>query len=381
MSATARVVVVGGSGFYGRYLVDDVLQHTAADVVVASRRAESRASARHGRLRHVSVDHRDVDALVRVIDGAAVVVHCAGPFQRMPGRPMPLGPLRAALRTGVPYIDIAEARDFRRAVLAERAEFGDAALIFSGASVVPGLQLIALQDMSRHFDRIDDVRCSAAPDTRRHRGDAMFRALMHGLGTRFTAPRAGVPTPTFGWSEPEWVEFPPPIGRRLVYQVYEMADLDVVPSLCVARTVTFKAGTEFALLNRALGQAAAVRARTGHPRHAERLTTAARAFSWLLGRMGDDAGGFLIELRGARAGRATRRAIGITADHHGGRIPSLLAGVIVADLLDGRLPHGPEPWGRWPTGQRVWSQFAARGIKLWQREDNGDWARPSQDPP
>jgi hypothetical protein len=377
-------VVVGGSGFYGRYLVDDVLRHTAADVVVASRTSTGGTRARHGRLRYAGVDHRDVSSLVRVFDGASVVVHCAGPFQDMPGRPMPLGPLRAALDTGVPYIDIAEDREFRRAVLAEAAESGsDPDLIFTGASVVPGLQAIALKEISRSLDSINEVRCTAAPDTRRHRGDGMFRALMHGLGTPFTAPRAGVLTPTYGWSEPEWVEFPPPIGRRLVYQVYEMADLDVVPSLCDAHTVTFKAGTEFALLNRALGQAAAVRARTGHPHRAEKLTTPARTLSWLLGRVGNDAGGFFIEVRGARAGRSTRQATAITADHHGGRIPSLLAGVIVADLLDGRLPHAPGPWGRWPTSRRVWSQFADRGINLWRREGNNSWARSNvtEDPP
>ena len=75
-----------------------------------------------------------------------------------------------------------------------------------------------------------------------------------------------------GWSEPEWTLFPPPIGRRLVHQVYEMADLDVLTDLCGAGTVSFKAGTEFPVVNRAMGLFATLRARSGRPRTTQRWT-------------------------------------------------------------------------------------------------------------
>jgi len=67
-----------------------------------------------------------------------------------------------------------------------------------------------------------------------------------------------------------------PISQRLVYQVYEMADLDVLPDLYDAGTVSFKAGCEFATVNRLLGVIATIRARTGQPKRPERWTTAGR---------------------------------------------------------------------------------------------------------
>jgi hypothetical protein len=48
-----RVAVVGGSGFYGRYLVADLLRSTSTQVLVISRRAPQRLHhtdrVRHGR--------------------------------------------------------------------------------------------------------------------------------------------------------------------------------------------------------------------------------------------------------------------------------------------------------------------------------------------
>lgn len=360
------IVVVGGSGFYGRYLVEDLLHRTDAPIVVVARRP-GRSS---GRVQTVAADHHDVATLTRLVADAAVVVHCAGPFQAMPLHP--LGPLRAALVAGVPYVDISEDRAFCRAALelAERAT----APVLTGASVVPGMQALAVADLTNGWDDVVAVRCAAAPDTRRHRGDAMFRAMLHGAGLGFVAPRDGAPTLVHGWSEPEWVRFPPPLGRRLVYQVYEMADLDVLVEQCGAGTVSFKAGSEFAWLNRTLAVAAAARARFGRPRHPERFTSLVRGFSWLLGRAGDEAGGFMVEVSGHVNGGRITRAVGMTAVRAGGRIPALLAAIAVEEVLAGRLTRpGATSLSGWLPAERMWAGLQAREVTLWHRDDAGAW--------
>jgi hypothetical protein len=182
--------------------------------------------------------------------------------------------------------------------------------------------------------------------------------------------------PVHGWSEPEWVCFPSPLGRRLVYQVYEMADLDVLVELFGAQTVAFKAGSEYAWLNWALATAAAARARFGRPRRPERFTSLVRGLSWLVGRAGDDAGGFFVEVTGHHDGRVRRRAIGMTAEREGGRIPALLAAIAVEEVLAGRLSRpGVTPLDGWLTAERMWSGLAARDVALWQRTDESAWQR------
>jgi hypothetical protein len=324
-------------------------------------------------VRVAAADHHDVATVAQLVAGSAAVVHCAGPFQALPGRRgHPLGPLRAALAAGVPYVDISEDRAFRRAVLAI-ADGADVPVL-TGASVVPGLEVIAAAELARGLDEVIAIRGAAAPDTRRHRGDAMFRAMLHGAGRAFSAPRAGVVTQVRGWSEPEWVLFPPPLGRRLVYQVYEMADLDLLVEAFAAGTVSFKAGCEFAWLNQALGAAAAVRARFSRPRHLERFTPLVRGFSWLVGRAGNEAGGFLIELTGRRGARLIRHAIGLTAERDGGRIPAMLAAIATEELLTERQHRpGVVPLHEWLAAEQVWSALIARDVVLWSRTDEEAW--------
>jgi Saccharopine dehydrogenase NADP binding domain len=372
-----RVVVVGGTGFYGRYLVEDLLRHTDASVLVVARHPARGEIIRWafgaGRVSVAAADLHDVATLARLVAGSAAVVHCAGPFQALPGRRgHRLGPLRAALAAGVPYVDISEDRAFGRAVLAI-ADGADVPVL-TGASVVPGLEVIAAAELARGLDEVIAIRGAAAPDTRRHRGDAMFRAMLHGAGLAFSAPRGGVVTQVRGWSEPEWVLFPPPLGRRLVYQVYEMADLDLLVEAFGAGTVSFKAGSEFAWLNRALGVAAAARARFAVPRRLDRFTPLVRGFSWLVGRAGNEAGGFLIELTGRRGARPTRRVIGMTAERDGGRIPALLAAIATEELLTERPRRpGVVPLHEWLPAERVWSALIARDVVLWSRTDNEAW--------
>jgi hypothetical protein len=151
------------------------------------------------------------------------------------------------------------------------------------------------------------------------------------LGCRFGVPQGGADGVLGGWRDRMGTR----MGSRN-YLVLEMADLDVLPELFGVGTVTFKAGSEFPPLNRLLGGAAALRARTGHPR-LEAYTPLVRGLSWLVGRFGKEAGGVIFEVTGRRGGRPQRQAIAVVAEDDGGRIPAVLAGMAVQELLAGRL--------------------------------------------
>jgi saccharopine dehydrogenase-like NADP-dependent oxidoreductase len=199
-----RVAVVGGDGFYSRYPVADLLRFTGAQVLVASRRAPQRLRPTD-RVVPVACDLRDPRALRGAIRGSAVVVHCAGPFQHLP-----LEPLQAAIATGVHYVDISEDRAYRQRALAMDTEARAAGIVvLNGASVVPGMQALVTELLRPRFDELLAVCGSAAPDTRRHRGHAMFHTMLLGAGRPFQAPRKGLPVRVYGWREPEWFDFPP----------------------------------------------------------------------------------------------------------------------------------------------------------------------------
>jgi hypothetical protein len=152
-----------------------------------------------------------------------------------------------------------------------------------------------------------------------------------------------------------------------------MADLDVLPALYGVGTVEFKAGSEHALFNRLLAGSAWVRARTGHP-VLERFTPLVRGISWLGGRFGDEAGAAYFEVTGRTGGRIARRAIGVASARDGGKMPAVLAGIAVEELLGGRLATpGIVPLDTWIAAEHLIERLTARGLSVWERDEGGPW--------
>jgi UDP-glucose 4-epimerase len=85
-----RIIVTGGAGFIGSHLVDYLLAHTSAEVVVFDNlqrgRLENLAQHRgNNRLDMMQGDIRDAAALQEVVEGAAVVYHLAAQATVMGG--------------------------------------------------------------------------------------------------------------------------------------------------------------------------------------------------------------------------------------------------------------------------------------------------------
>jgi NAD(P)-dependent dehydrogenase (short-subunit alcohol dehydrogenase family) len=355
-----NVLVIGGGGFYGRYLVADLVRSTQADILVASRNPPSHW-AEPDRVRSVVCDLRDLARLELLAARCDIVVHCAGPFHALP-----LNPLHAAIRTGTHYVDIAEDRHYSRAVRELEEEIGRAGItVSSGMSVAPAMEALFAEMLRGCFDALVSVRTFAAPDTRKHRGWAMFHTMLTGVGRPFWQPGNGKLRQVRGWTEPEWVEFPPPLGKRLTYLVLEMADLDLLPELLGVKTVEFKAGSEWPFLNRLLGAAARIRTSTGHPDW-ERFTPILRTFSWLVGRLGKDEGGVIFEIRGLLKGSSITHRIAVVARQDGGLIPAVLASMATARLLSGDLPmKGIVPIHGWIPSAELVRELEARGLEIW----------------
>jgi hypothetical protein len=367
MGGGKSVLVVGGAGFYGRYLVHDLLAHCTADVVVASRSPRNLWPGQQ-RVRIARCDAHDRGALDALVHGCDLVVNCAGPFNDGVNRV-----LESAIACGRHYIDIAETRDYRKAVIGEAARIAQAGIaVFSGMSVSPGMEALVGEMMRHRMGGLDALRTYAAPDTRKHRGKAMFETMLVGVGKPYLQPTDHALRRVHGWTEGEWVTFPPPIGRRLTYLVLEMANLDVLPEMLGVGTVAFKAGTEWPLLNRMLNLAARIRAATGHPQW-ERFTPAVRAMSWLAGRFGNDAGGVIFAGSTTCNDSTTQMRFAIMSAHDGGLIPSVLASIAAQQLLHTAAPaSGIAPMHTWLPFDAFVAALTSRGMSLW-------WQLPGED--
>lgn len=355
-----KIALIGGGGFYGRYLLADLLKFTNADLLAISRHPPATWPAGWERVQSVSCDLRDLAALEKAIDGCVVVANCAGPFDLLP-----LNPLKAALKVGAAYVDIAEDRTFHKAVQNLLTHPPAKTPVLCGLSVSPAMEALFLELARPLFDTLTSCRTFAAPDTRKHRGPAMFHTMLRGVGHAFWQPGGEKLRQVWGWTEPEWVDFPTPVGRRLTYLVLEMANLDLLPALFGVNTVEFKAGTEWPILNRLLNLSALFRKAVVGPSW-EALMPFVRGFSWLMGRAGKDEGGVFFEITGTRHQQPKTHRFAVMADHDGGLIPSVLAGIAAQRLLSGQITSpGLIPIHQWISPADLLTQLAARGLALW----------------
>ncbi len=369
-----HVVVLGGGGFFGGEVVRDVLAFTDASVVVVGRRSppvEAFGAAAVGRVRSVAADVFDADAMDRLADGAAAVAHCAGPYQRLP-----LAPARAAIRAGAAYVDLSDDRAFTRAV----AELdGDAraagAPLLSGLSSMPGLSAHFAATLARDLDEVDAVRGFIAIGSRGGRGEATFASGLSGVGRPIAVPRRGRIDRLRGWSEPELVRFPPPIGGRICHLATEVPDFDLFPAWFGAESVELRAGTDLPIGDLLLGLAGLVRSILGVPR-LDRWLPALRAAMAVAGELGDERGGVLVEVTGRRGGRRRRRWRAVVAREGGHRIPAVLAGIALARAADGRLRGaGVLDLRSWIGEAELLAELARRGLTVFDREEGGRFRR------
>ncbi|MFC9330376.1 saccharopine dehydrogenase family protein [Kitasatospora sp. NPDC057015] len=230
MGSAQAVVVYGAYGHTGRFVVDR-LRECGFLPVLAGRDADklrAMAATRPGLdTRPASVD--DPAALDRALAGAAAVINCAGPFATT-AAPV----IEAALRAGIPYVDVAAEVEANVDTFARFAERARAA----GAVVVPAMafygglgDLLATAAMG-DWTAADEAHIAYGlnswhPTEGTRAAGAVSRDRRGGRRVRYSNGRLEYRTdglPTLDW------DFPEPMGTRAVLGEFTMADVVTIPS-------------------------------------------------------------------------------------------------------------------------------------------------------
>ncbi|MEU6040464.1 saccharopine dehydrogenase NADP-binding domain-containing protein [Actinomadura sp. NPDC047616] len=230
MGSGPTVVVFGAYGHTGRFVVAQlrdrgfvpILSGRDADKLKLLAESESGLEARPA-----SVD--DPASLDRALAGAAAVINCAGPFAAT-AAPV----IEAALRAGIPYVDVAAEIE---ANVDTFAHFTDRARA-AGAAIVPAMafygglgDLLATAAMG-DWTAADEVHIAYGlsgwhPTAGTRASGVVSRERRGGRRVRYT--NGGLEyrdddSPTLEWP------FPDPMGPRAVIGEFTMADVVTVPS-------------------------------------------------------------------------------------------------------------------------------------------------------
>lgn len=153
-----KIVVLGGTGIIGRWVVRDLFDSSDAEIVIAAtelRKAEKFVrSFQSKRVTAVSVDVRNVAATARVIKNADVVVNCVNYYFN-------LHVMRACLSAGVHYIDLGGLFHVTKKQLTLHNQFKRKGLLaILGCGSTPGITNVLAAYGARSFDRVDEVHIS-----------------------------------------------------------------------------------------------------------------------------------------------------------------------------------------------------------------------------
>lgn len=326
-----RVVVLGGSGVFGRIIAAQLAPH--AELVIAGRDpAHGEPVARRLGATFARCDLHSPQQLRATLAGAALVVHAAGPFND-PAHPVAL----AALAAGAHYIDIADEPGHVTGIGRLDPLARERGLCLSaGASTTPAVTAAMVRALT--VDGLVPERIAAAisPGNRNPRGSATVGAILRYVGEPVCVTVGGERVERRGWGDGELVVFPAPVGRRSVYTV-DTPDSRLFPAYFGARTVTFKAGLELQPMNWALATAAGLRQRGLIPNlagYAGLLTTLSKA----LYPLGSPHGAVAVWVEGRRRGRPLRRGLALVARHDGPSVAAAPAALLARRILAGDIP-------------------------------------------
>lgn len=331
-----RILVIGGYGGFGARL-SRRLAAAGHHVLVAGRDLgkATRFAATLASAEPVAAD-RDRDlAPVFAACRPDLAVDAAGPFQgshyRVP---------EACIAAGIPYLDLADARDFVVGIGAlDAAAKAAGVAAIAGASSMSGLSGAAVRRLAEGMARVDQVAMAISASNRASGGPSVARAILSYVGKPVRLWRGRDWTTGHGWQEMRRQAFDG-LGRRLI-AIADVADHDIVPAALPGRPATvFRAGTELGFQMRALWLGS-------WPVRWGWLDSLGRAANLLMPlyratlRFGGDRSAMRVALKGVAGRLAVERVWTLVAERGDGpEIPTLAAALLAEDILAGKVPAG-----------------------------------------
>src|SRR5437867_6752012 len=237
------VLVVGGTGYFGRLLVEDLLKHVPGRLIIGCRR-RSLHDPWGGRAEIQTMDLLRPETYASMLGQVRAAICAAGPFQSMP-----VSFARACIEHQVDYIDLADDRGFVKRVRSLTTPQMTA--VCTGWSAVPALSGALARIASEGAGKVDEMFIQIAPGNRVPRANSTVASLLASVGKPFTIWNDGRWENVTGWSRPRRFAFPAPVGNRTGF-VVDVPDHEFFPEMFEANRVEFRVGAELGMLNRAV---------------------------------------------------------------------------------------------------------------------------------
>lgn len=332
-----KVVIAGGYGVFGSLTARLLVRDGHAVWIAGRDRAKAEALACSIGAAAICVDlRRRPKALFA--PAPDVLIDATGPFQRCgPDRyDLP----RLCISHRCHYLDLSDAAGFTSGIATlDEAAKAAGVFVLSGASSVPGLSSVIVNDLIAGLDDTDLIDIAILPGNRAPRGQSVIESIVGGVGRSTAARRGGVWRNVRGWTDRRTYTLAPGL-RRTGYYV-EVPDISLFPEFFAARSVMFRAGLELGIMNHALSLLAWLR----RARNVTLTRPVLRVLYWisdLLYPFGTDRGGMQVTVTGRRDTEVIRRTWTLVAEKGDGPfVPGILCRSLLRHIAT--IPHGARP--------------------------------------
>jgi NAD(P)-dependent dehydrogenase (short-subunit alcohol dehydrogenase family) len=230
MTSGRNVAVFGAYGHTGRFVVAELRERGYVPLLLGRDQDKLRAMAQDQpglETRRASVD--DPASLDHALNGAVAVINCAGPFATTAA---PL--IEAALRAGIPYVDVAAEIEANVDTFADFAERARAAgtLVVPAMAFFGGLGDLLVTAAMGDWTSADEAHIAYGLSSWHPTAGTLAAGTVSGerrggRRVRYTGGQLQYhdeALPTLEWA------FPSPLGTRSVIGEFTMADVITVPS-------------------------------------------------------------------------------------------------------------------------------------------------------
>ncbi len=329
------ILILGGYGNFGKR-ISRSLAAAGVPVIIAGRN-EGKASlllnTLPGQGHGVAIFDVDQDLKLHMAKlKPSSVINTCGPFQSAD-----YSIAKTCIEEAIPYIDLADARDFICGITELNQNAIDAGIpVISGASTVPGLSSAVLEEYGHEFSQITSLKFGISPGQKAERGLATTQGILSYVGKPLRQ-FAGIDPNIFGWQNLYRQKYPV-IGKRWMANC-DIPDLDLLPKAYGIDRIQFSAGLELAPLHLGLWVMSWL-VRLGVPIDLPKLSGPLLRISNWLNHFGTADGGMHILLEGYDiAGQPHHLDWFIIAKNGDGpQIPTIPAIVLAKKIAKGEFP-------------------------------------------
>jgi saccharopine dehydrogenase (NAD+, L-lysine forming) len=236
------ILIVGGYGIVGRLIAAELAPQYPDQVIVAGRNCrralETAAEIGFG-ARGREIDVMVPSSIAAALSDVSAVMSCID----QPGRHL----LLAAIEYGLRYTDITPhltelGSGAAYEKVRDRARDCGACLVL-GAGIVPGISNVMAGSLAQNLGGAQVIETSLLLSARDVTGPASFDYFLQELSMIFDLHVDGANRPVRAFSNPQRVEFPPPVGMRTAY-LFPFSDQVLYPRTLGARTVLTRLAIE-----------------------------------------------------------------------------------------------------------------------------------------